>query len=125
MPPFFILKALDVCDDDIKLDVISELFRAIPETITHRFACHVWQRIFETQWDPQASVDHRSQVAQRVNSALKGQWHLVANDENGSLVVQCIFENCKEDDKTTIIQEVLCHTMEIAKGKIQINIASK
>ncbi|KAJ3210933.1 hypothetical protein HDU67_004876 [Dinochytrium kinnereticum] len=107
-------KALDVCEDDVKLQIISELLRAIPETITHRFACHVWQRVFETRW---SGTNHRSKVAQRVDAALKGQWHLVANDENGSLVVQCIFENCEESDKCSIVREVLGHTLDIARGQ--------
>ncbi|KAJ3195616.1 hypothetical protein HK101_011616 [Irineochytrium annulatum] len=107
-------KALDVCEDDVKLQIISELLRAIPETITHRFACHVWQRVFETRW---TGVNHRPRVAQRVDAALKSQWHLVANDENGSLVVQCVFENCDESDKAGIVREVLAHTVEIARGQ--------
>ncbi|KAJ3220201.1 hypothetical protein HDU67_005527 [Dinochytrium kinnereticum] len=107
-------KALDVCEDDVKLQIISELLRAIPETITHRFACHVWQRVFETRW---SGPNHRPRVAQRVDAALKGQWHLVANDENGSLVVQCIFENCEDGDKNGIVREVLGHTIDIARGQ--------
>ncbi|KAJ3114617.1 hypothetical protein HDU96_001871 [Phlyctochytrium bullatum] len=108
-------KALDVCDDTVKLQIISELLRAIPETITHRFACHVWQRVFETRW--QGGCNHRPRVCQRVDSALKGQWHLVANDENGSLVVQCIFENCGDEEKRGIVAEVLANTIDIARGQ--------
>ncbi|KAI9341400.1 armadillo-type protein [Obelidium mucronatum] len=138
-------KALDVCEDDIKFNIVSELFRAIPETITHRFACHVWQRVFETKWgaplNPQSptaleqfpltanmpdttspaqvqiTFANRSKIVQRVDAALKGQWHLVANDENGSLVVQCIFENCTDADKREIIKEVLVFAADIAKGQ--------
>ncbi|KAI8831917.1 armadillo-type protein [Chytriomyces cf. hyalinus JEL632] len=138
-------KALDVCEDDVKFSIVSELFRAIPETITHRFACHVWQRVFETKWGislspasttaleqfpltanmlesatpGQAKVTfaNRSKIVQRVDAALKSQWHLVANDENGSLVVQCIFENCTDADKREIVKEVLVYAADIAKGQ--------
>ncbi|KAI8618580.1 armadillo-type protein [Chytriomyces sp. MP71] len=138
-------KALDVCEDDIKFNIVSELFRAIPETITHRFACHVWQRVFETKWgtplsppsstaleqfpltsnmmEPASATQakitfaNRSKIVQRVDVALKGQWHLVANDENGSLVVQCIFENCTDVDKREIVKEVLVYAADIAKGQ--------
>ncbi|KAI9356000.1 armadillo-type protein [Zopfochytrium polystomum] len=111
-------KALDVCDDDVKVEIINELFRAIPETITHRFACHVWQRVFETKWSHQSgAANNRPRIAQRVEAALRSQWHLVANDENGSLVVQCIFENCAESEKAPIVHEVLAHTVDIAKGQ--------
>ncbi|KAI9347982.1 armadillo-type protein [Zopfochytrium polystomum] len=109
-------KALDVCEDDVKVEIINELFRAIPETITHRFACHVWQRVFETKWT-QCGVNYRPRIAHRVEAALRSQWHLVANDENGSLVVQCIFENCTETEKSAIGREVLAHTVDIAKGQ--------
>ncbi|ORY44361.1 ARM repeat-containing protein [Rhizoclosmatium globosum] len=126
-------KALDVCEDDVKLSIVTELFRAIPETITHRFACHVWQRVFETKWGTtlspptpialeqfpltanmvdstspaqvQITFSNRSKIVQRVDAALKGQWHLVANDENGSLVVQ------------EIVKEVLVYAADIAKGQ--------
>ncbi|KAJ3022808.1 UNVERIFIED_CONTAM: hypothetical protein HDU68_008931 [Siphonaria sp. JEL0065] len=138
-------KALDVCEDDIKFNFVSELFSAIPETITHRFACHVWQRVFETKWGtplaPQSATaleqfpltanmvdttspaqvqitfSNRSKIVQRVDTALKGLWHLVANDENGSLVVQCVFENCADSDKREIVKEVLLFAADIAKGQ--------
>ncbi|KAJ3087957.1 hypothetical protein HK102_009891 [Quaeritorhiza haematococci] len=106
-------KAFDTVDDELKTALISELFRAIPETITHRFACHVWQRVFETRWGSQEPPA----VMQYVDSALKGQWHLIANDENGSLVVQCIFENCSEQEKAPLLCEILAHVVDIAKGQ--------
>ncbi|KAJ3127503.1 hypothetical protein HK098_006281 [Nowakowskiella sp. JEL0407] len=105
-------KALDAIDEELKAALISELFRTIPETITHRFACHVWQRIFEIKWK-----DDQLSVMPYVDSALRSQWHMIANDENGSLVVQCIFENCLEKEKVPIIQEILDHSVEIAKGQ--------
>ncbi|KAJ3356378.1 hypothetical protein HDU83_001169 [Entophlyctis luteolus] len=139
-------KALDVCEDEMKHNIVAELFRSIPETVTHRFACHVWQRVFETRWGvsiPSSvsanAVEHfpltsnlpetaspsqvqttyatRTKISARVDAALKGQWHLVANDENGSLVVQCIFENCVDSDKREIVKEVLVYAADIAKGQ--------
>ncbi|KAJ3394756.1 hypothetical protein HDU84_006899 [Entophlyctis sp. JEL0112] len=139
-------KALDVCEDETKQNIVAELFRAIPETVTHRFACHVWQRVFETKWgvavpstisanalehfpltsnlpetstpaQVQTTYAMRTKISAKVDAALKGQWHLVANDENGSLVVQCIFENCVDSDKREIIKEVLVYAADIAKGQ--------
>ncbi|KAI8808693.1 armadillo-type protein [Cladochytrium replicatum] len=105
-------KALEFLDEDMKAGLISELFRAIPETFTHRFASHVWQRIFETEWSTEPPV-----IIQYVDAALKGQWHSVANDENGSLVIQCIFENCSEKEKSSILCEILANTVAISKGQ--------
>ncbi|KAJ3293547.1 hypothetical protein HDU79_000249 [Rhizoclosmatium sp. JEL0117] len=138
-------KALDVCDDSLKVAIIRELLVAIPDTITHRFACHVWQRIFETKWTlhpysaaltsttPQntpLSPQSLSQeftvtskihpvlaILRRMDRILRNQWHQIANDESGSLVVQCIFENCPEPEKRGIIGEVLTHAAEIARGQ--------
>ena len=67
----------------------------------------------------QITFSNRSKIVQRVDAALKGQWHLVANDENGSLVVQCIFENCTDGDKREIVKEVLVYAADIAKGVYQ------
>eukprot|EP00842_Homolaphlyctis_polyrhiza_P001404 jgi/Hompol1/2264/HPOL_005917-RA len=106
-------KAIDRIDEDIKISLIFELFASIPETFTHRFACHVWQRIFETRWrsePPPAIMGY-------VHAAVAGYWISVANDENGSLVVQCIFENCSEADRAPIVAEIFEHTAEIAKGQ--------
>lgn len=87
-------QALDNVDEDIKIELVSELFQNIPETITHRYACHVWQKVFEIRWNenPPAVMNH-------VNNALQGRWAQVALDETGSLVIQNIFENLTEQDK--------------------------
>ncbi|KAI8826947.1 armadillo-type protein [Fimicolochytrium jonesii] len=105
-------KALDTVDEDLKTLLISELFRCVRETITHRFACHVWQRIFQIKWSGEPPA-----VMHYLDAALKGQWHLIANDENGSLVVQCIFENCGQKEKGPILCEVLSRTVEVARGQ--------
>ncbi|KAJ1564069.1 hypothetical protein HK096_009756 [Nowakowskiella sp. JEL0078] len=52
-----------------------------------------------------------------VDTALRSQWNTVANDENGSLVVQCIFENCTDEEKSSVMGEILEHSVEIAKGQ--------
>lgn len=104
-------KALDCVNEDLKVLLIGELFRVIPETFTHRFACHVWQRIFELKW-----VGEPPTIMSYVHAALKGQWHVVANDDNGSLVIQCIFENCSDGEKASVMSEVLVYSLEIAKG---------
>ncbi|KAI8618561.1 armadillo-type protein [Chytriomyces sp. MP71] len=56
-------------------------------------------------------------IVRCMDAVLHGQWHSIANDESGSLVVQCIFENCPESEKRGIIQEVLSHAADIAKGQ--------
>ncbi|KAI9091541.1 armadillo-type protein [Phlyctochytrium arcticum] len=105
-------KALDTVDEELRASLISELFRCIRETITHRFACHVWQRIFQIKWDGEPPA-----VMHYLDASLKGQWHSIANDENGSLVVQCIFENCSQREKAPILCEVLNRTVEVARGQ--------
>ncbi|KAJ3390000.1 hypothetical protein HDU84_008059 [Entophlyctis sp. JEL0112] len=65
----------------------------------------------------QKSSVGETETSERMDLFLKGQWHSIANDESGSLVVQCIFENCPEMEKRGIVQEVLAHVGEIAKGQ--------
>jgi Pumilio-family RNA binding repeat len=105
-------KAIDCVDTDMKIVFISELFRSLKETLTHRFACHVWQRIFETAWK-----DGPPQIICNIYTALVGQWNSIANDENGSLVVQCILEHSDETAKGVIVSEIFDSTLSIAKGK--------
>jgi hypothetical protein len=123
----------------MKASIINELLASIPETVTHKFGCHIWQRVFETKWTTYpgshcSEVPPKSKnaptygivldsdvhpiilVVRKMNHVMKGLWHTVANDESGSLVVQCIFENCPESEKRDIIDEVLVHAAEIAKG---------
>ncbi|KAJ3156894.1 hypothetical protein HDU86_003429 [Geranomyces michiganensis] len=107
-----IQKALETVDEDLRTSLITELFRCVRETITHRFACHVWQRIFQIKWNGEPPA-----VMHYLDASLKGQWHLIANDENGSLVVQCIFENCSQKEKGPILCEVLARTVEVARGQ--------
>lgn len=108
-------KALEVVPEELKATLITELFRAIPETITHKFACHVWQRVYETKWSP--NFPNPPAIMHYVDSSLKGQWAQIANDENGSLVVQCVFEHCKDQEKSPIMGEILAHTVDISKGQ--------
>ncbi|CDS06392.1 hypothetical protein LRAMOSA08920 [Lichtheimia ramosa] len=108
-------KAFDCCSDEqMKADLVCELFQNIQDTITHKHACHIWQKVFEMQWtipNPPAVMDH-------VNKAIQGKWTQVALDETGSLVIQHIFENLKEDaSKRPVIEEVLTNVVTIAKGQ--------
>ncbi|KAJ3170258.1 hypothetical protein HDU88_008885 [Geranomyces variabilis] len=107
-----IQKALETVEEDLRTSLITELFRCVRETITHRFACHVWQRIFQIKWNGEPPA-----VMHYLDASLKSQWHLIANDENGSLVVQCIFENCSQKEKGPILCEVLARTVEVARGQ--------
>jgi hypothetical protein len=90
-------KAFDAVPEEYKATMVHELLRRIPETVIHRYACHVWQKLFELRWS-----DSPPQIMRYVNEALRGMWHEVALGETGSLVVQNIFENCLEEDKVCI-----------------------
>ncbi|KAF8948092.1 hypothetical protein BGZ47_006500 [Haplosporangium gracile] len=105
-------KALDNVEEDCKARIVTEMFRRIRETIVHRYACHVWQKIFEIRW-----TDAPPAVMTYVNSAIVGRWAGVAVDETGSLVVQNIFENCAEHDKRPVLNEILQSVTSIAKGQ--------
>ena len=101
MDPFgchVVQKAFDCVPEEYKATMVHELLRRIPETVIHRYACHVWQKLFELRWS-----DSPPQIMRYVNEALRGMWHEVALGETGSLVVQNIFENCLEEDKVRTI----------------------
>ncbi|EEB05735.2 RNA-binding protein Mcp2 [Schizosaccharomyces japonicus yFS275] len=105
-------KALDNVTEDIKLAILDELFVHIGSTITHHYACHVWQKLFEVRWS-----ECGSNLMTRVNDALRGKWAEIALGENGSLVVQNMFENCVEEDKRECIEEVISNLDTIARGQ--------
>jgi hypothetical protein len=116
MDPFgchVIQKAFDTVPEEIKNVMIKELLIAIPQTVIHRYACHVWQKLFELRW----STATPPKIMTYVNEAIDGKWKDVAIGETGSLVVQNIFENCLPDDKRPCIEEVLNNMDEIAKGQ--------
>jgi hypothetical protein len=94
-------------------DLVQELFPCVIETMTHRFGCHVWQRIFETEWSDNTVLD-------TVLESIRGNWTLIANDENGSLVVQCIFEHATDHGRIPIINELFNDTANIATGTISL-----
>ena len=105
-------RAFDSVPEEYKHAFVHELLCSIPDTIIHRYACHVWQKLFELRWDGDPP-----QVMKLVNEALHGMWHEVALGETGSLVVQNIFENCIEEDKRPCIEEVLFNIDVIAQGQ--------
>ncbi|KAI0116369.1 armadillo-type protein [Nemania sp. FL0031] len=115
MDPFgchVVQKAFDSVPEDYKAIMVHELLRRIPETVIHRYACHVWQKLFELRW-----TESPPQIMKYVNEALRGMWHEVALGETGSLVVQNIFENCLEEDKRPCIEEVLTNIDIVAHGQ--------
>ncbi|KAI1820655.1 armadillo-type protein [Xylaria intraflava] len=115
MDPFgchVVQKAFDSVPEDYKAIMVHELLRRIPETVIHRYACHVWQKLFELRW-----TKSPPQIMKYVNEALRGMWHEVALGETGSLVVQNIFENCLEEDKRPCIEEVLNNIDIVAHGQ--------
>lgn len=50
-------RALDCVSESTKLAMVQEMLEGIPETIGHRYACHVWQKLLEVRWkiEPQTS----------------------------------------------------------------------
>ncbi|CAI4212507.1 unnamed protein product [Parascedosporium putredinis] len=115
MDPFgchVVQKAFDAVTEDYKTVMVHELLQQIPETVIHRYACHVWQKLFELRW-----VESPPQIMAYVNEALIGMWHEVALGETGSLVVQNIFENCREEDKRPCVEEVLANIDLVAHGQ--------
>ncbi|KAI1317420.1 hypothetical protein EDD11_008484 [Mortierella claussenii] len=105
-------KALDNVEESWRARIVTEMFRRIRETIVHRYACHVWQKVFEIRW-----TDAPPAVMTYVNNAVAGRWASVAVDETGSLVVQNIFENCAEHDKRPVLNEILQSVTTIARGQ--------
>lgn len=89
-------RALDYVDETSKASLVSELLVRIPETITHKYACHVWQKVFEIRWQHSPPP-----IMKHIHQALEHQWDRVALDETGSLVIQNIFENMTETDKVS------------------------
>ncbi|KAL2013423.1 hypothetical protein VTN00DRAFT_948 [Thermoascus crustaceus] len=115
MDPFgchVIQKAFDCVPEEHKAMMVHELLRRIPETVIHRYACHVWQKLFELRWS-----NEPPQIMAKVNEALRGMWHEVALGETGSLVVQNIFENCIEEEKRPAIEEVLAKIDLLSHGQ--------
>ncbi|KAJ5929400.1 hypothetical protein N7454_007248 [Penicillium verhagenii] len=115
MDPFgchVVQKAFDCVPEEHKALMVHELLCRIPETVIHRYACHVWQKLFELRW-----TGEPPQIMAKVNEALRGRWHEVAQGETGSLVVQNIFENCVEEEKRSAIEEVLAKIDVLAHGQ--------
>lgn len=105
-------KAFDNVPDALKVEYVAELLTQIKETVTHRYACHVWQKLFEVRW-----VEKAPEIMSFVNNELVGSWTRVALGETGSLVVQNIFENCTEHERRPCIEEILCNVSTIIKGQ--------
>ncbi|KAF3902010.1 hypothetical protein AA313_de0202835 [Arthrobotrys entomopaga] len=107
-----IQRALDTVPEPFKVMMIQEMLRNIPDTVMHRYACHVWQKLFEVRW-----IGTPPQIMKYMNEALAGMWSDIAMGETGSLVVQNIFENCLEEDKRPCVNEVLANLDMIARGQ--------
>ena len=108
-----IQKAVECTNDEIRMIILDELFPYIKETVMHKFSCHVWQRVFQIKWDNGLPPI----IMINMHKTLLGIWDTVASDENGSLVVQCIFENSTEEEKRPILDSVLKRTIDIALGQ--------
>lgn len=107
-----IQKAIDCVNLEIKAMIIEEMLACVKETVIHRYACHVWQKLFELQ-NESTPPDFMT----RLNQRLKGFWVVIAQGETGSLVVQNIFENCCEKDKLPCVLEVVANLDTIIRGQ--------
>ncbi|TPX37817.1 hypothetical protein SeMB42_g06744 [Synchytrium endobioticum] len=106
-------KALDTVSEPLKHVLVNELLPHATSTILHRFACHVWQRALEIKW----TNCEAPPIMRAAHAAVKGRWHMVAADESGSLVVQCVFERRGEEEKAPVMGEVLARAVEVSKGQ--------
>ncbi|TPX31405.1 hypothetical protein SmJEL517_g05241 [Synchytrium microbalum] len=106
-------KALDTVPETLKQALVNELLPHASSTLLHRFACHVWQRALEIKW----TTCEAPSIMRAANSAVAGRWHMVAADESGSLVVQCIFERRGEEERAAVMGEVLTHAVEVSRGQ--------
>lgn len=116
MDPFgchVVQKILDCVEENLKEALVYELLANVSETVTHRYACHVWQKLFELRWKKISPPP----FMKKVNEELKGKWHLIAVEEAGSLVVQNIFENCNEEDKRPCIVEIIDNIEHVICGQ--------
>lgn len=106
-------KCFDTAPEDLRYRLVEEMSASVHQSLTDRYACHVWQKIFELRWTqgPPACT------AMNVVSSLRGQWADVCLDETGSLVVQNIFENFEQQDKQEIIEEVLAAFPRLMTGQ--------
>ena len=93
------------------MEELSATKSIIIDSICNKFACHVWQRIFEIGWT-KADIEI---LFTKVSIALKGKWVEVSKDENGSLVVQCLFENIPYE-VIDCSEEITKETFSISKG---------
>lgn len=107
-------KAVERVEEEFKIVIIQEMLQEINESVTHKFASHVWQRIFEIRWKTPFPLLYES-----VCNSLQGHWAEIANDEHGSLVVQCIFENGGMQEKSQIIDEIFINLQSVSKGKFR------
>ncbi len=107
-------KAVEMISEPLKRKLISQFLKfSIQETVTHRFASHVWQRIFEIQWKNSPFTI----LYEAVTQALQEKWADIANNEHGSLVVQCLFMNAPTKEKELVTHEILSQVQMIATGK--------
>lgn len=87
-------KALDFTDDDeLKRQLVDDLLESVDETINHKYACHVWQRVFEL--DKGMRSPH---FMQSVIDSLRGRWLEISSSESGSLVIQTMVQNCTYEE---------------------------
>lgn len=107
-----IQKAIDCVTAETKTMIIEEMLLQIKETISHRHACHVWQKLFELQQESTPLT-----FMTRLNQELTGFWVNIAQGETGSLVVQNIFENCNDKDKLPCVLEIVGNLDTVIKGQ--------
>lgn len=106
-------KALDNIPEKYKALYVEEMLTDIKQTVTHRYACHVWQKFLELKWTTYASPN----IMLHINTELQGLWVQIAMGETGSLMVQNIFENCIEVEQLPCLAEIMNDIPAIIRGQ--------
>ncbi|KAG5355016.1 Meiotic coiled-coil protein 2 [Yarrowia sp. B02] len=87
-------KALDFTEDeDLKRQLVDDLLESVADTINHKYACHVWQRVFELDKGMRSA-----HFMQSVIESLRGRWLDISSSESGSLVIQTMVQNCTYEE---------------------------
>jgi hypothetical protein len=60
-------KGVDYVPENYKVAMANELLDHIPETIIHRYACHVWKKLLAVRWEGSPP-----RIMERINETLRG-----------------------------------------------------
>ncbi|KAJ1336780.1 hypothetical protein BSLG_006883 [Batrachochytrium salamandrivorans] len=111
---------IDCVDEDVKMTLITELLQSIPETFTHRFACHVAEDI-RVRLDRRAAQYYIEPIIQEIFSVTaglaKGQW--------GNWVIQHIIENGSPEQRSHVLEVVSQNVFELSTDQFASKVVEK